>query len=65
MPIINKDCMACGMCLEECPVGAIEISDLKTTDKSYAQTVINQEECINCKTCINDFECPANAIKES
>ena len=33
MPIINKECMSCSMCIEECPVGAIDISDIKSNDK--------------------------------
>ena len=64
MPIINDDCISCGMCLEECPVGAIEISNIKTIEKGYSQSEINQDLCIDCKTCINNFECPANAIVE-
>jgi ferredoxin len=64
MPIITKDCISCGMCLEECPVGAIEVNDLKTIEKGYAQSIINQSLCIDCKTCIDKFECPANAIRE-
>jgi len=65
MPIITDDCISCGMCLEECPVGAIEIKEKKTTDKSYSQCTINQNVCIECGTCINDFECPSDAIRES
>lgn len=56
--------MACGMCLEECPFEAIQTDDITTIEKGYSQSVINQNKCKNCRTCITDFECPANAIKE-
>lgn len=61
MFIDSKFCIACGMCLEECPFTAIEIKD----GGSYSQSIIDQNKCRNCKTCIIDFECPANAIKEN
>jgi len=56
---INSDCMACGMCLEICPVGAIGIK----SSSGHAQSYIDQEKCVNCKKCLNDFECPAMAIE--
>ena len=59
---ITKDCISCGMCIEECPVGAIGIDGIKNIEQGYAQSVIDQDKCIDCKTCITSFECPSNAI---
>lgn len=57
---ITDDCMGCGGCLEVCPVEAIAIK----SSHGYAQCFIDKRVCINCKACIETFECPAAAIKE-
>ncbi len=54
MPWINKDmCVGCGICVENCPVGAI------TMDENDA--VINMESCIRCGKCHRI--CPQNAAR--
>ena len=40
----NDNCISCGRCAQECPVGAIDISNPKNTDK---------EKCISCMRCIS------------
>jgi Na+-translocating ferredoxin:NAD+ oxidoreductase RNF subunit RnfB len=45
-------CIACGKCVRECPVDAIEINDFLAK--------IDYEKCINCGKCIE--VCPTNAI---
>jgi ferredoxin len=62
---IIEDCISCGMCVEECPFEAIQIDHLNIIKKGYSQSTIDQTKCKNCKTCIINFECPANAIKEN
>ena len=62
MPIITDDCMSCSMCIEECPVGAIDI--IIKSGKGYSQSFIDPKLCINCGVCVDNFECPANAIKK-
>ena len=49
-PRANKNCTKCGVCVENCPVGAI--ISLEETDK---------EKCIGCMRCV--AVCPENARK--
>jgi len=49
---ITTDCVACGSCLDCCPVEAIYECDDK-----YA---INQDVCVQCGACFD--ECPVGAI---
>ena len=47
--VINDSCVACGTCIDECPVGAISEGDI------YA---IDPETCTDCGTCAD--VCPQN-----
>ena len=51
---ISDECIACGACEPECPVGAI-------TNKG-TKYEIDTGKCIGCGTCFG--LCPVNAIKE-
>ena len=52
--IINVDeCIGCGACVDECPVGAIAEKDGKY--------VINADECLDCGAC--EGACPVGAPK--
>ena len=48
---ISTDCVACGTCIDECPVGAIHEGE---------QYSIEPEVCIECGTC--EGVCPSGAI---
>lgn len=50
--VIGNDCVACGTCIDECPVGAIS-----TGDDKYS---INPDMCTECGTCAG--VCPSEAI---
>lgn len=50
---INDDCIACGTCAGECPVGAIKEGD---------KFSINADECLSCGAC--EAVCPVGAISE-
>jgi len=54
MPWINTEmCTGCGVCVDECPVEAISLTDQKAG--------INDTECIRCGTC-HDV-CPEEAVR--
>ncbi len=50
---ITEDCISCGTCADECPVGAISEGDGKYE--------IDPEKCIDCGTCAG--VCPIEAPK--
>lgn len=50
--VIGDDCVACGTCIDECPVGAISSGDEKYS--------INPDMCTECGTCAS--VCPSEAI---
>jgi len=55
MPWINEDlCVGCGVCVDDCPVGAITLKENQTA-------VINEDECIRCGRCHE--VCPEDAVR--
>ena len=51
---ITDICVACGTCIDECPVGAISEGDIYKIDENA---------CVSCGTCAG--ACPTGAIQES
>lgn len=49
--VISEDCIACGTCIDECPVSAISEGDIYSIDP---------EQCTDCGTCAD--VCPSEAI---
>ncbi len=55
---VDKDkCLGCGSCMENCPVGALELDDKGGYDK-HAQ--VYPQNCMACHTC--EIYCPVGAI---
>lgn len=52
--VINDECISCGSCESDCPVGAISEGDGKY--------VIDPDLCIDCGSCVD--ACPMDAISE-
>jgi Uncharacterized Fe-S center protein len=50
--IINDECVSCGSCESECPVGAISEGD--------SLYIIDADTCIDCGAC--EASCPIGAI---
>lgn len=51
---ITDECIACGTCIDECPVNAIS-----EDDPIY---IIDADECTDCAACVE--VCPTDAIIE-
>lgn len=49
--VISEDCIACGTCIDECPVSAISEGDIYKIDP---------DTCTDCGTCAD--ACPTEAI---
>jgi ferredoxin len=55
MLVIRRDlCRGCGLCVENCPMGAISTR--------WEQAVIDQSRCNHCRLCLD--VCPQGAIVE-
>lgn len=51
---ITDNCVACGTCIDECPVSAISEGDIYKIDP---------DTCIDCGSCVES--CPNSAIKSA
>ena len=55
-PVIDADeCIACGVCVDTCPAGVLELGD-------EAAQVSDADACVACGACLD--ACPAGAITE-
>ena len=53
--VIDADeCIACGVCVDSCPAGVLELQDVAT--------VADEDSCVACGACQD--ACPAGAITE-
>ncbi|MDY6121942.1 MAG: 4Fe-4S binding protein [Porphyromonas sp.] len=52
--VISEDCVACGSCIDECPVSAISEGDIYKIDPNA---------CTDCGTCAG--VCPSEAIHQA
>lgn len=60
-PVFNKKtCMACGICLDACPVGCITFGGPDKKDKTAYPQLILADACLSCGFCVK--ECPVDSI---
>lgn len=63
---INEEkCLKCGLCVTDCPEGAIVVDERITESDGLVlyKTRIDQEKCTECGTCqSHEWWCPAKAI---
>lgn len=52
--VISNLCVACGTCMRECPLGAIQIPN-------GIKAMVNKEKCVGCGRCSKI--CPASVIE--
>jgi NAD-dependent dihydropyrimidine dehydrogenase PreA subunit len=57
MKIDVAQCIGCGKCIPYCPVGVIV--------KNEKIACIDDDECVECGICLNNAECPRNAIYQN
>ena len=50
--LVTDECVACGACVDTCPVGAISLED---------KAVVDAASCVDCGAC--EGVCPTGAIK--
>ncbi|MDD3361300.1 MAG: 4Fe-4S binding protein [Hespellia sp.] len=53
--VISDECVSCGACESECPVGAIS--------QGADHYEINADECLDCGSC--EATCPSGAISQA
>jgi pyruvate ferredoxin oxidoreductase delta subunit len=56
-PIVTDKCIACGICVQFCPEGCIEVKQKDGKKKA----VINYDYCKGCLICVG--QCPSKAIQ--
>ena len=55
-PVIDADeCISCGVCVDTCPAGVLELGDSSAEVK-------DEDSCVACGSC--QEACPAGAITE-
>ncbi len=47
--VISDDCIACGTCIDECPVEAISEGDIYSINQTYVLTVVLAQTFVRLK----------------
>jgi NAD-dependent dihydropyrimidine dehydrogenase PreA subunit len=58
--VITDACLKDGLCLDQCPTGAIRPDRDDANFAEVGQLYINPEDCMDCGACLD--ACPAGAI---
>ena len=57
------NCVGCGLCMKDCPAGAIKIVNEGTKENRKMKAVLNVGHCIFCCQCVDS--CPKKCISFS
>jgi len=59
----HRDCIACGLCMRDCPTGALKIINDGTKEDKKMRAILNFGHCIYCCQCVDS--CPKKCLSYS
>jgi len=57
----QETCIACGLCVQRCPMDALSLEDSpEATNKKGQVSTLKPDRCIGCGVCV--YKCPSNSL---
>jgi len=60
LKVIKQYCKGCGLCVDVCPTGTLELVDYPESKFGIRVEVVAEDHCIGCQMC--ELRCPDFAI---
>ncbi len=57
------DCIGCGICMRDCPTGALSVKNLGTKENRLMRAELDTGRCIFCCQCVDS--CPKKCLSSS